>query len=109
MTLKKMVWVSCRFVGYHRWLDAPEDSRFLREYHRHEFHVMLGVEVKGSNREVEFLALKEMVRDHLEACWEGRYFESSCEQIAESLLATFNACFVEVSEDGENGATVWDL
>jgi hypothetical protein len=107
--MTKMVWVSTRFVGFHRWKDAPNQVIYLRDWHRHEFHVQVGVAVQGSDREVEFLQLKDAVKSFVRGNYEGKYFEWSCEQLAERLMTAFGACFVEVSEDGENGATVWNL
>ena len=104
--MKTVVWITTQFVGYHRWKDAPDQVAFLRNEHRHIFHVKLGVRVDHDNRAVEFFMLKEEVNKHLKLHFEGRRFELSCEQIAAKLLSYFSAEFVEVSEDGENGATV---
>ncbi len=104
--MKTIVWVSTIFEGFHRWLDAPEDVKFLRDYHRHIFEVRLGAEVIDANREVEFFQLKRKVDKFILDNYEGNRFEFSCEQIAEALLKEFEADFVEVSEDGENGAIV---
>lgn len=100
------VFVRTQFVGYHRWKDAPDHVAFLRDYHRHVFHVEVEVPVTGLNREVEFFTLKQVVDDFLLAHYEGQYFEKSCEMIANRLADKFNATYVEVSEDGENGARV---
>lgn len=104
--LAKFVWVTARFMAYHRWKDAPESVAFLRDYHRHVFHVKLTVQVGHGDREVEFFTLKDQLQRHLRTVWEGQRFDQSCEQIAEVILWTFGAAQVEVSEDGENGATV---
>ncbi len=104
--MKTIVWVSTTFEGYHRWCEAPNDVSFLRDYHRHIFEVKLGITVTDTNREIEFFQLKRKVDGYILDEFEGRWFEFSCEQIAENLLNKFNACIVEVSEDGENGATI---
>jgi len=106
MKTKTIVWVSTLFEGCHRWLSAPNDVSFLRNYHRHIFDVKLGVEVTGDDREIEFFQLKRKVDKYINKQYEGKSFDFSCEMIAKQLLIIFNACFVEVSEDGENGATV---
>ena len=102
--MKTIVWVSTTFEGFHRWIDAPMDVDFLKNFHRHIFEVKLGVAVTDTNREIEFFQLKRKVDAFILEEFEGHYFEFSCEQMAETLLHKFNACFVEVSEDGENGA-----
>ena len=104
--MKTIVWVSTIFEGFHRWVNAPDDVSFLRDYHRHVFEVKLGIEVSNTDREIEFFQLKRKVDGFILDNYEGHQFEFSCEQIAEVLLKEFKANFVEVSEDGENGAIV---
>jgi hypothetical protein len=99
------VWITTQFVGYHRWKDAPEEVDFLRNWHRHIFHVRVGVEVSALNREVEFFILKKKVDEFLKGAYEGKTFEASCEMIANVILNQFKASVVTVSEDNENGAT----
>lgn len=107
---EKVVMITTQFEGVHKWKDCPyEDVAFLRYYHRHRFVVRVGVRVEGSNREVEFFMLKRLVEKEILARWDGKWFEDSCEMIAESIgceLAKmgYNIKFVEVWEDGENGA-----
>jgi len=105
--MKTVVWIQTSFEGFHRWKDAPEKVAFLRNYHRHIFDVKLGIEAVHDDRAVEFFLLKGDVDEFINENYQGRYFEYSCEQIAKRLLTKFNADFVEVSEDGENGATVY--
>lgn len=105
--MKTIVWVTEQFVGFHRWKDAPDEVAFLREWHRHIFHVRLAVEVGHNNREVEFFLLKRQLGKFLQGSFNNKQFEYSCEQIAEMICDSFNAYSVEVSEDGENGATVF--
>lgn len=106
--MNKTVTVFCRlrFEAAHRWIDAPDRYPFLRNYHRHEFHVQIGVEVTHDGRQVEFIDLKNQVRLWLDSHWAGRNLDLSCEQMASQLAESFMASYVEVSEDGENGAVV---
>lgn len=104
--INKFVWIKTQFEGFHRWKDAPDDVAFLRDFHRHVFHVKIGVEVGGDNREVEFFQFKRKVEHYLDKYWHKTQFENSCEQIAVAIGTHFDAFFVEVSEDGENGAFV---
>jgi len=105
--MKMFVWIVTSFEGYHRWKDAPKEVEFLREWHRHIFHVRLEVPVNHDNRDVEFIMLKQSVEAWLDVngYLRGR-FEESCEQIAIRLANAFSASQVEVSEDGENGARI---
>lgn len=105
----KTVWCTTTFVGFHRWVDAPDTHKFLSDFHRHVFHVRLEILVGHLDRDVEFLDMKEKLNDYLENRFAGKYFEFSCEQIAFAIMTHFegwNPVKVTVSEDGENGATL---
>lgn len=104
------VWTVVKLPGFHRWALAPDHRAYLRDRHRHLFHVRVEVAVSHDDRDVEFHDLQDEIRrwwgsgttDH-----EGR----SCEQIARRLgavlqMAGIKVIRVIVSEDGESGATV---
>lgn len=105
----KWIKVQTRFEGYHRWKDAPEDVEFLRNTHRHIFHVKLQIEVEKNNRELEFIRVKDWLNEMLDRVAVG---ERSCEDLCELILKSTKDKYgdrkvkVEVSEDGENGAIV---
>lgn len=109
MGCRTVVWITTQFEGFHRWAAAPDDVGFLRHFHRHLFKVRAGIAVTGQDREVEFFQFKARVDKSLDR-FRGQHFEASCEMIAQHVLETTGANFVEVSEDGENGAYVefWD-
>lgn len=100
------VYVRTTFAACHRWQAAPEETAFLRNWHRHLFHVKVTVSVTHDDRRVEFFSLKKRVEDYILFNYAGAYFELSCEQIASDLLRALDADEIEVSEDGENGAIV---
>lgn len=106
------VWVTSHFAGFHRWKDAPEKVAFLRDWHRHVFHVKLSVCVSHANREVEFFILKEKLDNVLQTEFNQQRFELSCESIALKIIELMqvdediDVASCEVSEDNENGATV---
>jgi hypothetical protein len=93
-------------AGYHRWQEAPTPVQFLRDWHRHLFHIRLAVEVDHLDRDIEFFTLKEKLNVFLRDHYEGEKFDKSCEMIAAELVQVFHAEWAEVSEDGENGAIV---
>ena len=107
--MKIIIWISTAFEGFHRWKDAPYDVAFLRNFHRHVFDVKLGMEVEvgDDNREIESIQLKKEVDRYIQRSFESIRFEYSCEQLAKILMMEFDACFVEVSEDGENGVIIY--
>jgi hypothetical protein len=119
--MKTRVFATVRFEGFHHWPDAPVEVAFLRDLHRHIFHVRAEVLVSNRSadlgrystakeknlREVEFILLgrrvsREIERIHVTqdtSCW-------SCERWATTLLDNLNLDRCEVSEDGENGSVV---
>ena len=109
MKYEATIFVKAAFVGYHRYVGAPDDVSFLREWHRHVFHVKLWFKVDHLNRDLEFFQQQRKLKKFLDLTFEGQRFEKSCEMIAVDILEVFKdsgAEFCEVSEDGENGAFV---
>lgn len=102
--MEKYIYVSAQFVGFHYWENCPRGYEYLGNTHRHLFKVRLGMRVIDSDREIEFHDLQNQLNVYLKRHWADREFECSCEHIAEYIMAFFTAAFVEVSEDGENGA-----
>ena len=109
------IFVTTQFEGMHRWKDAPEEVSFLREYHRHIFHVRFEVEVTKEDRDIEFILLKRELNKLVETLFVGAKLDESCESIAkkiadfmtrENRLCAGRGAVCEVSEDGENGAVV---
>jgi hypothetical protein len=102
--------VKSNFVGFHCWLRAPDEVSFLREYHRHIFYVELKIEVKSSDRELEFFTVQNKLKERIDTDYRNQYFHKSCEMIAEELRNNFLGLYpsrnisVLVSEDGENSA-----
>lgn len=109
MTEQIAVYCKTRFEGQHHWYDAPLPVKFLRTPHRHVFHVKLTVKVSHNDRDIEFILMKRALENYIEE--EIRHLDRSCEQYA-SLIAKWavlkynHPATVDVSEDGENGATV---
>lgn len=104
------IWATHTGIGFHRWPGAPEGRGYLRERHRHAFHVRAEVEVSHADRDVEFHDLQDLIR-----LWWGpaarEWGASSCEEIAQGVIDQlegdgYRVASVTVAEDGENGATV---
>jgi hypothetical protein len=116
-----MIWVTFRKEGIHMYPAAATDPKlatgdeydvsFLGTPHRHIFHFKVSIEVFQDDRDIEFIQFKRW----LEKCYSNGILElnhKSCEMIARELNATITARYpgrmteIEVSEDGENGATL---
>ena len=106
------IWVTVQVPGIHNWPEAPTVVRFLREHHRHLFKVKAGLAVTHDDRESEFFVSQRVLLDVMNQAFDhncyGFQFEArSCEMIAKRLMELKpEYLWVEVSEDGENGAIV---
>jgi len=101
------IWIRFQFEAFHRWKDAPDEVAFLRDRHRHLFHVRVEWEVTHAEREREFF-IEQRAAQQAAARLQGEpdSVEWSCETWASRIMDATGATRVEVSEDGENGATV---
>ena len=104
MTIK--IFVTTRFEGFHRWPSAPDEVAFLRERHRHIFHVRAERVVSHDDRDVEFILFKREIECGIREANTDETLDWSCERWASYLLERFELSKCEVSEDGENGAVV---
>jgi hypothetical protein len=114
-----MIWVTFRKEGVHCYPAAATDPKlatgdeydvsFLGTPHRHIFHFKIYIQVFHDDRDIEFIQFKRW----LENCYNNGTLElnyKSCEMIARELNATISARYpsretwIDVSEDGENGA-----
>lgn len=116
---ERKIWITFRKEGIHCYPAAATDPAlatgdeydvsFLGTPHRHIFHFRVWIDVEHSDRAVEFIQFKRWL--------ENLYRDSilqldfkSCEMIAEDLYLQIAAKYpnkevwIEVSEDGENGA-----
>ena len=102
------VFCTLTFEAWHRWPDAPDEFAYLRDLHRHMFHVRLAISTK-TDRQIEFIDLKRQVGNAITKLQQTEKDVKtwSCERWAMRLLGLFDAAYVQVSEDGENGAVVY--
>jgi hypothetical protein len=105
------VYCTLQLPGIHNWPGCPFDEvGYLRDPHRHMFHIKAHAKVGHDDRDVEFIILKNTITQYLhDAYWSEKtrclfFGARSCEMIARELIETFDLCRCEVSEDGENGA-----
>lgn len=113
--VERLIYVTFQFEWFHRRPDAPEEVAFLRNEHRHMFHVKAKIEVLHEDRELEFILVKRELESQINNMLEAIGDHRSCEMMA-SWFATYilkryptpkgRGISVEVSEDGENGGIV---
>ena len=101
------VFITTSFPAFHCWPGAPDECSFLRNKHRHVFHVRMEKEVFHSDRDIEFITFKKEVDRYINEVWANSDMQNeSCEMLAKTFMEIFKCVRVEVSEDGENGAIV---
>jgi hypothetical protein len=118
---ERKIWITFRKEGIHCYpaaATAPElatgdeyDVSFLGSPHRHIFHFRVWIDVVHNDRDIEFIQFKR---------WLQKLYESgtlqldykSCEMMSDDLYIQIaekypdRAVWIEVSEDGENGAMI---
>ncbi len=120
---QRKIWVTFEKEGIHKYPAAATDPAlatgdhydvsFLAYPHRHIFHFRVWIDVFHDDRDVEFIQFKRW----LEALYSGNQGVlsldfKSCEMIADDLYIEIAARYpdrsvwIEVSEDGENGAFI---
>ena len=121
---RRMIWVTFRKEGIHRYPAAETDTNlktgdqydvsFLANPHRHIFHFNVGIQVFHNDRVIEFIQFKRW----LEGLYSGSQATlqlnyKSCEMISDDLFDQIAGRYpdrdieITVAEDGENGATIF--
>ena len=117
----KKIWVTFQKEGIHKYPAAatdPElatgdeyDVSFLSYPHRHIFHFQVWIDVLHSDRDIEFIQFKRWLENLYKEGTLQLDFKS-CEMMADDLYMQIasrypdRAVWIEVSEDGENGALI---
>ena len=120
---ERKIWVTFRKEGIHKYPAAATDPAlatgdeydvsFLASPHRHIFHFRVWIDVFHNDRDVEFIQFKRWL-EKLYSSNQGvlSLDYKSCEMISDDLylqIATKypdRAVWIEVAEDGENGALI---
>lgn len=108
-----MIYCTLQVEGTHFWAECPfGEVAYLKDPHRHVFHIKAFKFVDHADRDIEFIMLKHRIKEHLGSHYYNYFLKlhefggMSCEMIGEELINEFGLCQVEVSEDGENGAVL---
>jgi hypothetical protein len=118
---KRMIWVTFQKEGIHCYPAAAIDAAlvtgdeydvsFLGTPHRHIFHFNVAIQVFHNDRDIEFIQFKRWLENLYRGTLELNH--KSCEMISDDLyLAIANRypdrdINITISEDGENGATIY--
>lgn len=119
---KRMIWVTFQREGIHKYPGADTDPSlatgdeydvsFLGYPHRHIFHFKVAIQVFHNDRDIEFIQFKRWLENSFR---DGvmQLDHKSCEMISDELYMYIANRYPErdieitVSEDGENGATIY--
>ena len=116
----RKIWVTFRKEGIHKYPAAATDPMlatndeydvsFLGVPHRHIFHFRIWIDVFHNDRDIEFIQFKRWLENLYKGTLELNF--KSCEMIADDLYIQIasrypdRAVWIEVAEDGENGALI---
>jgi len=118
---QRRIWVTFQKEGIHCYPAAATDPAlktgdeydvsFLGTPHRHIFHFRVWIDVVHNDRDIEFIQFKRWLEKlYREGTIQLDY--KSCEMMADDLYLQIAARYpgrsvwIEVSEDGENGALI---
>ena len=118
---ERKIWVTFRKEGIHCYPAAATDPAlktgdeydvsFLGTPHRHIFHFRVWIDVLHNDRDIEFIQFKRWLENlYKDGILHLDY--KSCEMMADDLYAEIaglypdRAVWIEVAEDGENGALI---
>jgi hypothetical protein len=119
---KRMIWVTFQREGIHKYPGADTDPKlatgdeydvsFLGYPHRHIFHFKVAIQVFHNDRDIEFIQFKRWLENSFR---DGvmQLDHKSCEMISDELYTYIANRYpdrdieITVSEDGENGATIY--
>lgn len=113
LKIKTEVYCTLQIEGTHSWPNCPFDEvGYLRDDHRHVFHIKAHKIVNHDDRDVEFIMLKHQIQNHFSKYLSYNqklhvFGAKSCEMIARELIEQFGLSQCEVNEDGENGAILY--
>ena len=119
----RMIWVTFRKEGIHKYPAAATDPAlatgdeydvsFLGYPHRHIFHFRVWIDVYHNDRDIEFIQFKRWLENLYSGSGATLSLDyKSCEMISDDLYLQIadkypgRAVWIEVAEDGENGALI---
>ena len=119
---KRTIFVTFQKEGIHKYPAAATDPSlatgdeydvsFLATPHRHIFHFNVAVQVFHNDRDIEFIQFKRWLENQYSQGIIELNFKS-CEMMSDDLFEIIASRYpgrdieITVSEDGENGATIF--
>ena len=116
---KRQIWITWQREGIHKYPAALTDPaladvQFLGYPHRHIFHFRVWIDVFHNDRDLEFIQFKRWCESLYSSDNSVLSLDhKSCEMIADDLYIQIaqrypgRVVHIEVSEDGENGCSIF--
>jgi len=117
----RQIWVTFQKEGIHKYPAALTDPAlatgdeydvsFLGYPHRHIFHFKVWLDVRHNDRDVEFIQFKRWLENLYSSATLSLDYKS-CEMMADDLYIEISTKYpdrgvwIEIAEDGENGALI---
>jgi hypothetical protein len=105
--MTRYIFITTQFEGFHLYKKAPSEVNYLRNKHRHLFHIKVYIEVMHNDRDIEFITFKHEVENIIKKI---KLKDQSCESTSDKLheqikkIHPQRKMIIEISEDGENGS-----
>jgi hypothetical protein len=120
---QRTIWITFQKEGIHCYPAAATDPQlatgdeydvsFLASPHRHMFHFRVSIDVYHNDRDIEFIQFKRWILSLYNSDNSVLALDfKSCEMLSDDLYLQIAARYpgrtvwIEVSEDGENGALI---
>ena len=120
---ERKIWVTFRKEGIHKYPAAATDPAlatgdeydvsFLGYPHRHIFHFRVWIDVYHNDRDIEFIQFKRWLENLYSGSGATLSLDyKSCEMISDDLYLQIadrypgRSVWIEIAEDGENGALI---
>ena len=101
--------ITLSFEAIHCWKNCFIDEvSFLKNPHRHIFHIQIKFPVNHTDRDIEFIQMKRKIQNFLKIKYDGKDIGTlSCEDICLEIMNEYpNINYIKVMEDNENGAEI---
>jgi hypothetical protein len=111
MNIDKYIYVKTTAEYFHKYENAKESVKFLRDLHRHLLYFKVYIQVFGNDREVEFFEFKKYIETIIKEDIQNNS-NYSCETISNMLSDRIKLDYpgrtimIDISEDNENGSFI---
>lgn len=109
--IDRFIWITFKKPGFHCYLDAPEDTKYLASKHRHLFGFKIQIEVFHQDRDIEFHQFLNYCQSLFDTATIDIDYKS-VEMLADDLYTHISLRYpardivIDVDEDSECGCSI---